>query len=478
MKSIPEKGLSKAEIMKGLSAFRKGDHSLYDGRMFGHAFLVNDEVRRVAEEAFVMYLWENALDPGLFPSLMEMEREVVSMSASHLSGDSEVVGNFTSGGTESVLLAVKTARDRARAKRGVTEPEMVLPVTAHASFHKAAEYFCLKPVFIPVDRETLRADVAAAKKAVNENTALLVASAVAYAPGVVDPVPELAELAQSRDISLHVDGCIGAFVLPYFRELGVEFPDFDFRVPGVTSISMDFHKYGFAPKGASVILHRNREHRQYQIFASSKWTGYTIINPTVQSSRSGGALAATWAVMNYLGQEGYRQVAGDLYEATQEIIRAVDDMEDLYIIGRPETCILSVGSDTVDIFRLTDEMKSRGWHIQAQFRQGKEHKENFHLTVLPPNTGLISQWKKDLAESVEAVKKGPEEPMPAELLNALSGEDLANMDAQKLEGLFKMAGIEGGALPKSMAGINRILNSLPPETADKLFVYFYNVVSA
>jgi len=477
LKSIPEKGISREEIFSELGGFRQGDHSLYDGRMFGHAFLVNDELRRVAEEAFVMYLWENALDAGLFPSLMEIERDVVSMSAAHLSGDSEVVGNFTSGGTESVLLGVKTARDRARAVHGITDPEMVIPVTAHASFHKAAEYFCLKPVFIPVDPVTLRADVDAARDAITDNTALIVASAVAYAPGVVDPVAELAELARSRDISLHVDGCIGAFLLPYFRELGVDFPDFDFRVPGVTSISMDFHKYGFAPKGASVILHKNREYRQYQFFASSKWTGYTIINPTVQSSRSGGALAATWAVMNYLGQEGYRKVAKELRHATKEIKKAIADIEDLYVIAEPEICLLSVGSDTVDIFGLVDEMKSRGWHIQAQFRLGKEHKENFHLTVLPPNTGMIQEWKKDLEESVEKVKSGPVEAVPQELVDALTGEDLAEMDAVKLEGLFKMAGVEGGKLPSSMAGINRILNSLPPEVADKLFIYFYNMIS-
>lgn len=477
MKSIPEQGLSEDELIEGLEGFRREDHSLYDGRMFGHAFLVNEDVRRVAERAFVMYLWENALDPGLFPSLMEMEREVVSMSAAHLSGDSEVVGNFTSGGTESVLLAVKTARDRARAERGVSEPKMVLPVTAHASFHKAAEYFCLKPVFIPVDPRTFRADVNAAKEAVTDNTALIVGSAVSYAHGVVDPIPELAELAQSRGVSLHVDGCIGAFLLPYFRELGVEFPDFDFRVPGVTSISMDFHKYGFAPKGASVILHRNRDHRKYQIFASSKWTGYTIINPTVQSSRSGGALAATWAVLNYLGQEGYRKAAKELYRATQEIKQAVRETDDLYVIGEPEMCILSVGSDTVDIFRLVDEMKSRGWHIQAQFKLGKSHKENFHITVLPPNTGLIEQWKKDLQDSVEAVKSEPAEPVPEELVSALSDENLEDMDGDRLEGLFKLAGIEGGELPKSMAGVNRILNSLPPEVADRLFIYFYNMVS-
>jgi glutamate/tyrosine decarboxylase-like PLP-dependent enzyme len=199
------------------------------------------------------------------------------MAAAHLNGDENVAGNFTSGGTESIMLAVKTARDFARAKRPqIRAPEMVLPVTAHAAFQKAAHYLDVKPVLVPVDTTSFRADVDAVRTAITSNTILLVGSAVSYAHGVVDPIPELAQLALEHGLLLHVDGCMGGFLLPYFRRLGAAIPDFDFGVPGVTSISMDLHKYAFAAKGASTILYRSQELRRYQIYTCAQWTGAAL----------------------------------------------------------------------------------------------------------------------------------------------------------------------------------------------------------
>lgn len=471
---IPEKGMSETGLFERLEQYKASDLAMRGGRMFGHAFFASEQARLAAERAYTMYLWENALDPTLFPSLLRLESELVAMSAAHLNGDEKVVGNFTSGGTESILLAVKAARERAREKRpGLQRPEMILPVTAHAAFHKAAHYFCLETVPIPVDPVTFKADVEAVRNAITPSTALIVASAPSYAHGVIDPIPEIGKLAQEHNVPLHVDGCMGAFLLPYFRRLGAEVTDFDFSVPGVTSISMDFHKYAYSPKGASMILYRDKELRRHQIFACSDWTGYTVINPTVQSSRSGGPLAAAWAMLHLLGDEGYMDLARALMEATARVIAGVGKIPDLHVLGRPEMCILGIGSDTVNVFHLVDEMKVRGWHIQAQMGLD-EMKENFHLTILPFNVGMIDRWLADLEECVAIAREKGDDSQARSIARALAGQDAGPPQGEDLAGIFKAVGIEGGELPERMALINQILNALPPETADRMFISFVN----
>jgi len=306
---IPEKGWSRKEVFDRLETYRAGDMPWRDGRTWAYIYDPGPEAEAVIKDAFASYLTENGLDPTVFPSALRMENEVVALAARHLNGDAGVVGNFTSGGTESILLAVKAARDHAREKRGIVEPEMVLPETAHAAFQKAGHYLGVRPVLVPVDPESFRADADAVRDAISERTVLLVGSAISYAHGVVDPIPELGALAAERGLLLHVDGCMGGFLLPYFRRLGGEFPDFDFRVPGVTSISMDLHKYAFAAKGASTILYRSKELRKYQMYACSNWTGYTVINPTVQSTKSAGPVAGAWAALHFIGDDGYLEIA-------------------------------------------------------------------------------------------------------------------------------------------------------------------------
>src|SRR4030042_1731035 len=231
------------------------------------------------------------------------------------------------------MLAAKTPRDYSRAVRPeIREPELVLPAPGHAAFQKAGHYLGVRPVLVPVDPETFKADVDAMRRAITPNTILLVGSAVSHAPGVVDPIRELGQLALERNLLLHVDACMGGFLLPYFRRLGAPVPDFDFSVPGVTSISMDFHKYAFAAKGASTVLYRNKELRKYQIYTCAQWTGYTIINPTVQSTKSAGPLAAAWAVLNFIGDDGYLEIARQVLEATRTIADTIDKMDDLGLL--------------------------------------------------------------------------------------------------------------------------------------------------
>jgi glutamate/tyrosine decarboxylase-like PLP-dependent enzyme len=315
------KARGKEEIFATLEGYRAGDIEWRTGRTFGFVYDAGPEVEEVAKKAFTMYLSENGLDPTSFPSLLRMENEVMALAREQLGAGPDAAGAFTSGGTESILCAVKAARDMARATRPeLRDPEIVLPESAHAAFHKAGHYFGVKMVTTGVDPVTMAADPAAIRAAVGPRTILVVASAPSYAHGVVDPVREIAAVAAERDLPCHVDACVGGWMLPYFRRLGAEIPDYDFRVPGVTSMSMDLHKYAFAPKGASVVMYRNAALRRHQIYACSGWSGYSVVNMTVQSSKSGGPLAAAWATLRFLGDEGYLELARKMRAITAALI--------------------------------------------------------------------------------------------------------------------------------------------------------------
>lgn len=474
MKRIPESGTDARTIIAGLEEYRANDMPWRDGRTWAYIYDPGAEAESLLKQAYTMYLTENGLDPTVFPSTLRLENELIAMAASHLNGDENVVGNFTSGGTESIICAVKAARDWARAQRPqIKEPEILLPATAHAAFQKAAHYLCVKPVIAPVDPETFRADPAAMRAAVTPNTILMVGSAISYAHGVVDPIRELAAIAQEHDILLHVDGCMGGFLLPYFRRLGRDIPDFDFSVPGVTSMSMDFHKYAFAAKGASVVLYRSKELRRYQIYACSNWTGYTIINPTVQSTKSAGPLAAAWAILHFFGESGYLEIARQVLDATQRIADAIDAMPDLTLMGRPDMNLVAFSSDTVSVFHVIDEMKERGWYVQPQLAYDNS-KENIHLSINPASVRWVDAMLADLEKCVEKAKT-----MKSGELAALVKESFGNIDPSTLTPetfgeMLGMAGIQGTALPSRLADINEVLNALPVPLREKLLIEYLN----
>ena len=430
------------------------------------------------KKAYMAYLTENGLDPTAFPSLLKFETEVVSMAAAHLGGDEAVVGNFTSGGTESIILAVKSARDWARSKRpelrtSARRPNIVMPTTAHAAFHKAAHYLDLEVVLVDVDPDTYRADPKAMAEAINDHSIMLVGSAVSYAHCVVDPIPELAALATERGLWMHVDGCMGGFLLPYFKRLGREVPDFDFSVPGVMSISVDLHKYAFAAKGASVVLYRDRQLRKHQIFTCSNWTGYTISNATVQSSKSGGPVAAAWAALNFFGDAGYMEIAKRVLEATDRVMKFVEDHPELRMLGRSDMSHVAFTSDTIPIFRLTEHVNARGWHIQAQLSY-RNSPANIHLCINPANLKWIEPLLKDIEAGIDAVRDSEPGPLVANVLAALGQVDLDAMDEQTLRQLMAMAGVGGGSNPKVGAEVNEILDALTPKFRERLLTEFMN----
>jgi glutamate/tyrosine decarboxylase-like PLP-dependent enzyme len=473
---IPERGLSRGEIFERLEDYRRHDTPWREGRTWAYVYDPGPEAETVIKEAFASYLGENGLDPTAFPSALRMENEVVSMAANHLHGDENVVGSFTSGGTESLICAVKAARDRARAKRPEVErPEMVLPETAHASFHKAGHYLGVKPVVTRVDPQSYRADPRAMRDAITPNTILLVGSAISYAHGVVDPIRELGELALERDLLLHVDGCMGGFLLPYFARLGSPVPDFDFRVPGVTSISMDLHKYAFAAKGASVILYRDKALRKYQMYACSEWMGYTVINATVQSTKSAGPIAGAWAALCFIGDDGYFELARKARDATREVVAAIEANPDLRLLGRPDMNLLAFASDTVSVFHIADEMKERRWLVQPQLAYGSSP-ENIHLSVNPASARWTDAMLADLHEctlKARSLPSGQLAPKIREAFGQLKPEELTD---ELFQSLLAMAGVTGSSLPGRMAEINEVLNALPVPLRERLLVEYLNVL--
>ena len=452
---IPEHGLDRETLLQRMESYRANDMPWRDGRTWAYVYDPGQEAEEVIKQAYMMYLTENALDPTVFPSTLRFE--------------TEVVGNFTSGGTESIMLAVKTARDYARDKRPhITQPEMVLPATAHASFQKAGHFLDIKPVLVPVNPVSFRADSAAMRKAITPNTILLVGSAVSYAHGVVDPIRELGQLALEHKLLLHVDACMG-FLLPYFRRLGAAVPDFEFNVPGVTSISMDLHKYAFAAKGASTILYRNKELRKYQMYACSNWTGYTVINSTVQSTKSVGPVAAAWAVLHFFGEAGYLELARQVLEATRQVAAGIERIEGLRLVAKPDMNLVAFTSDTVNVFHIIDEMKARGWYVQPQLGF-QSSKENIHLSINPACTKWIDAFLADLricVEKARAIKSGG---LAASIKGALANVDPATLTEESLGQMLAMAGIQGTRLPERMADINEVLNALPVSLRERLLI--------
>jgi len=470
---LPKKGRPKEEIFAELERFRARDLDWRAGRVWAYVYNPGDEVREVVNRAYTMFLTENALDPTVFPSLLRLETEVVRMVADLLRGDENVVGHITSGGTESNMLAVKTARDWARAHRPeVTQPEMVLPITAHGSFHKAAHYLGVRPVVVETDPRTFRVDPEAMRAAITPNTILLVASAPNWSQGVIDPIAEIGELAREKGVLFHVDACVGGFYLSFLRKMGYPVPDFDFAVPGVTSISADLHKYGYAAKGASTVLYRNKEIRRYQLFACAETTGYTLINTTILSSKSGGPMAGAWAVLNYLGEEGFLHIVRTVHEATQRLIRGINEIPELRVLGEPAMCLLSFTSDQINLFQLADAMARRGWYIQAQ-PSTPVTPRSLHISVNYGNAHQVDALLADLREAVEEVKRAT--PIDTENVRAMVAWALQSPDPQEaFQQLMGTVGIEGTELPEELALINEILDLLPDPLADALLVDYFN----
>ncbi|MBO0511886.1 aspartate aminotransferase family protein [Streptomyces beijiangensis] len=431
-------------------------------------------IEELAAEAAARFAGVNGLDMTVFPSVVALENDIVGRAARLLGGDTETAGTFTSGGTESCLLAVYTAREHARRTRGVEAPELVLPDTAHAAFHKAAALFGLKPVVVPTDPQTYKVRAGDIAAAITGNTALVVLSAPSYAHGVIDPVAEAAAEAARRGVLCHVDACIGGWYLGHLRLAAdaPRLPPFDLSVAGVTSLSVDLHKYGYAAKGASVLLFRDAELRRHGWFAHASWPGYPVVNATLQGTKSAAPLAAAWAVLERIGTEGYVDLSRRVHLAAAALAEGVRGIEGLRVLGSPESSLIAVAADGpgIDPFVVADEMRGRGWYLQPQPAFGGSP-ANLHLTVTAAVAGeeTVRQLLADLAEAVGAARAlGPVEIDP-ELVAAAGLLDPDTLTSEEAALALGLAGVgEGGELPERMAPVLAVLQVLPPKLTERL----------
>lgn len=466
--AFPETGKPRDEVLAALTQSRSKDLKS-DGRAFAFVYDPGEEARELARTAFAACMPINGLDPTVYPSARTLENAVVKACLELMHAPEGAVGTATAGGTESVMLAVKTARDLARKQRpDLTQPKMLLPVTAHACFHKAAHYFGVEIISVDVDPKTFRADVADAKRKMSPEVILVVGSAPSYAHGVIDDITSLAALAQEHGSLMHVDACVGGCVLPFLRDNGVAGPDFDFGIEGVTSISMDLHKYGFAPKGISVLLQRRRELRDAQYYTCATWTGYSIINSTTLGSKSVAAMGAAYSLIQHLGKVGYRERATRMWDATQTLVKMIDATDGLEMVGRPDMNLFAFTTAKGDVFTLADRLTAKGWLVQATYQFGPSP-AHIHLTLDPENARRADALAKDIVACAQDLP--PTQAAPDGVVAFLSNlaENSAGVDTAAV---VKEMGLGSGTLPDEAAPLHRIMNAMTPAQREKLLVLF------
>jgi sphinganine-1-phosphate aldolase len=408
---IPEASCSHATILAEMEALREKEETRWkEGFVSGAVYHGDQDHIDFMNRVYAIHSQSNPLHADIWPSITKYEAEIVAMTAEMLGAnkangkgqEEQICGVVSSGGTESILLAMKAYRDWGREVKGIRKPEIIAPITAHAAFEKAAEYFGIKLVKIPVDGD-FRADVRATQKAISRNTVVIVGSAPSFPHGVIDPIEQLSEIARSRRIGFHTDACLGGFILPWAKQLGYPVPAFDFSLAGVTSMSADTHKYGYAAKGTSVILYRGEELRHYQYFATSDWPGGLYCSPTFAGSRPGALAAACWAAMLAMGKQGYMEAARKILETAAWIKGEMASIPELHILGDP-LWVIAFGSKTLDIFQVMEAMGKKGWALNGLFSPPAVH---LCITLRHTQPGVAERFIEDLKTSVETVKASP-----------------------------------------------------------------------
>lgn len=402
--TLPAHGRPGAEVLDALRGFGSDDPDYKAGRVWSLVYYLDEELETFLGQAYQAYSSANGLNPTAFKSLKRLEGEIIAMVASLFHGPETTCGVVTSGGTESCLLAVKTYRDMARAQRGVTRPEMIVPTTAHVAWFKASEYFGVKIRLLPLD-DALHADVTKLERLINRRTVMILGSAPEYPHGTIDPIEAMGAIAQKHDIPLHVDACVGGFILPFMALNGRTLPTWDYRVPGVTSISADLHKYGFASKGASTITYRNLELLKHQMFVMTEWPGGVFASPALLGTRPGGAYAAAWAALQHFGASGYRDLAARTAQAVDRLCAGIAAIPGLRLLAVPQGPLLAYGSadPQVNIFAVGDQMQERGWTINRV-----QNPDGLHAMVTARHLEVVDDYLADLRAGVDTVRAHPE----------------------------------------------------------------------
>ncbi|XP_026476712.1 sphingosine-1-phosphate lyase-like isoform X1 [Ctenocephalides felis] len=410
--TLPEQGLSDEEIVKMAKSYLNlGTYKWKEGRVSGAVYYYDPELIELNTKIYGMTSYTNPLHPDVFPGVSKMEAEVVRITAKLFHGGPNACGTMTTGGTESIIMACKAYRDYAR-ERGITKPNIVMPVTAHSGFDKAAQYLGLGVRTVRVDPETTLVDLKAMKRAINGNTCMLVASAPNFPYGTMDDVQGVAELGLKYNIPVHVDACLGGFVIAFMRKAGFELPPFDFEVEGVTSISADTHKYGFAPKGSSVILYSDKKYRDHQFVVTTDWPGGVYGSPTVNGSRTGGIIAACWSTLLRFGETGYIDATKKIIDTTKYVEKEIRKIDEVFIFGKPATTVVALGSKVFDIYHLADKLGGMGWSLNVlQFPSG------IHICITHVHTqnGVADQFLDDMKSCIAEIMKNPSAPVEGKM---------------------------------------------------------------
>jgi sphinganine-1-phosphate aldolase len=477
VRGLPIKGSSKSDVMAALQELRKGDIPWRGGKVLAGVYDPGEEVYETIRAANADFLTENTLYFSYYPSMLSLEREVVGTVIDLLAGGPGAVGNFTSGGTESIITALRAARDWAQAEKGVPGvPEIIVSLTAHPSFHKAAHILGLKVIVTPFVAGEYRADVEAMRAAITPNTILLVGSAPSYSHGVVDPIPAIAALAVEHGILCHVDACVGGIQLSMMSRAGMTVPEFNLSVPGVTSLSVDLHKFGYAAKNASIVLYHDKSLRKYGLWCCAKTTNYAVMNTTVMSSRSGGPLAGAWAGMQALGLEGYIKIVTQVQEATQRLMAHIVEIPEFEILGRPDMCMLSVAirpNVPVTVFDLDEAMSKRGWSLHPLFSRGGGP-ASLHFCINASSVPLVDAIAADLRDCLRGLIASPvTRDIPSYVARIQSELKKPGPDLMERVGpILGLVAEEGQGVGVALA--SAVYDALPADDLDELLVAFLN----
>uniref|UniRef100_A0A8C2JVE3 sphinganine-1-phosphate aldolase n=1 Tax=Cyprinus carpio TaxID=7962 RepID=A0A8C2JVE3_CYPCA len=405
-KLLPVQGLTHKQLLDKIREYETlSEVDWAKGKVSGAVYWGDEKLTDLLVKVYGEFAWSNPLHPDLFPGVRKMEAEVVRMACALFNGGPDSCGTVTSGGTESILMACKAYRDMAH-ERGIKHPEIIAPVSVHAAFDKAAHYFGMKLIHVPLDKKTMKVDVKAMRRAISRNTAMLVCSAPQFPHGIIDPVVEVAKLAVKYNIPFHVDACLGGFLIVFMEKAGFKLDPFDFRVKGVTSISADTHKYGYAPKGSSVVLYSDKKFRHYQYFVAPDWQGGIYASPSMAGSRPGGIIAACWATMMHMGEKGYVEATKKVIETARKIKAGIRQIDGVFVFGDPEVSVVALGSDVFDIFRLSNALTSKSWNLNTLQFPSSIH---ICVTMLHTQPGVAEQFISDVKREVAIIMKNPKE---------------------------------------------------------------------
>ncbi|XP_076332013.1 sphingosine-1-phosphate lyase [Tachypleus tridentatus] len=402
---LTEKSWSVDKIIELTKKYTElGNVSWKNGKVSGAVYYGDEQLTSLVTKVYGMTTWSNPLHPDIFPGIRKMEAEVVRMSCNLFNGGPDACGTVTSGGTESILLACKAYRDYAVEVRGIVSPEMVVPLTAHAAFEKASHIMRIKIHFAPVDPTTMQVNIKAMRKLINKNTCMLVGSAPQFPHGVLDPIEDIGKLGTKYNIPVHVDACLGGFLLPFMERAGYQIPLCDFRVPGVTSISADTHKYGYAPKGSSLVMYCHKRYLHYQFSVQTDWPGGIYASPNLGGSRAGGLIAACWASLLFFGKEGYTSKTKQIISTARFLTERLQEIPGIFVYGKPLMSVVAIGSKEFNIYRLSSALTKKGWNLNIlQFPKG------FHIcvTMLHTQNGVAQQFVDDVWQCTEVIMQDP-----------------------------------------------------------------------